>query len=269
MQSETLFEELENEVVKATDLKKTFTLSVKQRKIEKTTEKRKIAVNGLSFSANRGEIYGLLGPNGAGKTTTLRMISTLVKPDGGDAFVCGHSVVKESEKVRDKIGFMTSELKLEGFFTPSYLFDFFGAMHGVEKAVLQERKKTLFERFGIDKFAEVRVKDLSTGMLQKVSLVISIVHDPEVVIFDEPTNGLDVLTAKVVTDFLFELKQMKKSILLSTHIFSLVEKLCDRVGIVIDGKMAAEGELQAVCDGKSLEEKFFSIYREVKGEENL
>ncbi|MDE6411428.1 MAG: ABC transporter ATP-binding protein [Clostridia bacterium] len=264
-ETETPFEELSDEVVRAAGLKKTFQLSRKQRKIERTDETKKVAVDGLSFSARRGEIYGLLGPNGAGKTTTLRMISTLIKPDAGDAFVCGHSIVKEPEKVRDKIGFMTSELKLEGFFTPNYLFDFFGAMHGVEKSVLEARKKTLFERFEIDKFAEVRVKDLSTGMKQKVSLVVSIVHDPEVVIFDEPTNGLDILTAKVVTDFLLELKAMNKSILLSTHIFSLVEKLCDRVGIILDGKMTVEGTLKEVCGEGTLEDKFFSVYLESKG----
>ncbi len=256
----------DGEVVRAEGLKKTFTLSKKQRRIEKTADSRKVAVNGLSFTARKGEIYGLLGPNGAGKTTTLRMLSTLIKPDAGDAFVCGHSIVKEPEKVRDKIGFMTGELKLEGFFTPDYLFDFFGAMHGVEKSVLAERKRTLFARFGIDKFSEVRVKDLSTGMLQKVSLVVSIVHDPEVVIFDEPTNGLDVLTAKVVTDFLSELKSMGKSILLSTHIFSLVEKLCDRVGVIIDGRAVADGTLGEIENGLSLEERFFEIYRSVKGE---
>lgn len=256
----------ENAIVRAEGLRKTFTLSQKQQKLEKTAEKRKVAVDGLSFSAYRGEIYGLLGPNGAGKTTTLRILSTLIRPDAGDAFVDGCSVLREGEKVRDKIGFMTSELKLEGFFTPSYLFDFFGAMHGVDKTALAARKQELFARFGIDRFAEVKVSDLSTGMLQKVSLVVSIVHDPEVVIFDEPTNGLDVLTAKVVTDFLIELKNMGKSILLSTHIFSLVEKLCDRVGVIIDGRMAAEGTLQELCDGISLEDKFFEIYRSIKGE---
>ena len=265
MENENPFEEFGDEVVRAVALKKTFSLSRKQRKIEKTNETKKVAVDGLSFSARKGEIYGLLGPNGAGKTTTLRMISTLIRPDAGDAFVCGHSIVKEPQKVRDKIGFMTGELKLEGFFTPDYLFDFFGEMHGMDKAILAARKKTLFERFGIDKFAGVRVKDLSTGMKQKVSLVVSIVHDPEVVIFDEPTNGLDILTAKVVTDFLLELKAMNKSILLSTHVFSLVEKLCDRVGIIIDGKMALEGTLESVCGEKTLEDKFFALYREVKG----
>ncbi len=256
---------VKEEIVRATDLKKTFTLSRKQQKIERTGETRRVAVNGLSFSAYRGEIYGLLGPNGAGKTTTLRMLATLIKPDGGDAVINGYSVLKEPRKVRDSIGFMTSELKLEGFFTPDYLFDFFGAMHGVEKDVLSARKRMLFSKFGIDKFAEVSVKDLSTGMLQKVSLVISIVHDPAVVIFDEPTNGLDVLTAKVVTDFLAELKAMGKSILLSTHIFSLVEKLCDRVGIIFDGKMAAEGPLEEIAKG-DLEKSFFELYRGVKGD---
>lgn len=256
----------ENAIVRAEGLRKTFTLSQKQQKLEKTAEKRKVAVDGLSFSAYRGEIYGLLGPNGAGKTTTLRILSTLIRPDEGDAFVGGCSVLHEGEKVRDKIGFMTSELKLEGFFTPSYLFDFFGAMHGVGKDALAARKQELFSRFGIDRFAEVKVSDLSTGMLQKVSLVVAIVHDPEVVIFDEPTNGLDVLTAKVVTDFLIELKNMGKSILLSTHIFSLVEKLCDRVGVIIDGRMAAEGTLEELCGGCSLEDKFFEIYRSIKGE---
>lgn len=255
------------EIVRVENLRKTFKLSRKQRKIEKTEALSKTAVNGLSFTANRGEVYGLLGPNGAGKTTTLRILSTLIKPDAGDAFVCGNSVVKNPQKVRDKIGFMTGELKLEGFFTPDYLFDFFGGMHGVEKDALAKRKAELFSRFGIDRFAEVKIKDLSTGMKQKVSLVISIVHDPEVVIFDEPTNGLDVITAKVVTDFLAELKSMGKSVILSTHIFSLVEKLCDRVGIIIDGRAVANGTLEEVCAGATLEEKFFEIYRAIKGEE--
>lgn len=254
------------EIVRVEGLRKTFTLTRKQRKIERTNATCKTAVDGLSFVANRGEIYGLLGPNGAGKTTTLRMLSTLIKPDAGDAYVCGYSIRKDTGKVRDKIGFMTGELKLEGFFTPDYLFDFFGAMHGVEKETLQTRKKELFARFGIDRFAQVPVKDLSTGMKQKVSLVVAIVHDPEVIIFDEPTNGLDVLTAKVVTDFLCELKTMGKSIILSTHIFSLVEKVCDRVGIIIDGRTVADGTLKEVCADLTLEERFFRIYREVKGE---
>ena len=208
-----------------------------------------------------------MGPNGAGKTTTLRMLSTLIRPDSGDATLDGCSVVEDPEKVRAKIGFLTSELKLEDFFTPNYLFDFFSRLHGVDESTMAERKERMFKRFGIDKFAEVKVANLSTGMKQKLSLVISLVHDPEIIIFDEPTNGLDVLTARTVTDYLQELRTEGKTIILSTHIFSLVERLCDRVGIIIDGRMIACGTLDEVCNGLSLEDRFFEIYKEQKGGE--
>ena len=255
------------EILRVEGLSKTFTLSKKQQKIEGTTERHKVAVDNLSFIANSGEIFGLLGPNGAGKTTTLRMLSTLIKPDSGDAILDGCSVVSDPEGVRSKIGFLTSELKLEDFFTPNYLFDFFSRLHQVPEDVVQGRKRSMFERFGIDKFAEVKVANLSTGMKQKLSLVISLVHNPEVIIFDEPTNGLDVLTARTVTDYLEELRNEGKTIILSTHIFSLVERLCDRVGIIIDGHLTHCGTLAEVCDGMTLEDRFFEIFKEVKGGE--
>lgn len=253
------------EILKVQGLKKTFKLSAKQQKIEKTNEKTKVAVDDLSFTAYKGEVFGLLGPNGAGKTTTLRMLATLIKPDEGDAVLDGASVVKNPEEVRSKIGFLTSELKLEEFFTPNFLFDFFADLHGVSAEEKNTRRQELFERFGIDKFAEVKVGNLSTGMKQKASLVISLVHDPDIIIFDEPTNGLDVLTAKVVTDFLVDLKKQGKTIIVSTHIFSLIEKICDRVGIIVEGKMAACDTLSAITGDKTLEERFFEIYEEKVG----
>ena len=250
------------ELIKVENLSKTFKLSAKQQKIEKTDEKVRRAVDGLSFSAYEGEIFGLLGPNGAGKTTTLRLLATLIKPDSGDAEIDGFSIAGEPEGVRSKIGFLTSELKLEEFFTPNYLFDFFSSLHGVDPDVAAKRKQELFAKFGIDRFAEVKVSDLSTGMKQKASLAISLVHDPDIIIFDEPTNGLDVITARTVTDFLQELKKDGKTVIVSTHIFSLIEKLCDRVGIIIDGKMALCDTLENVCDGKALEDRFFDIFAE-------
>ena len=249
-----------NEILQVRGLRKTFRLSAKQQKIERTKEKVKVAVDDLSFTAQRGEIFGLLGPNGAGKTTTLRLLATLIKPDAGDALVDGASIVTEPERVRERIGFLTSELKLEDFFTPNYLYDFFSDLHQVPDEVRKARKQALFSRFGIDQFAEVKVADLSTGMKQKTSLAVSVAHDPSVVIFDEPTNGLDVLTAKTVTDFLLELRAQGKTVLLSTHIFSLVEKVCDRVGVVIDGRMAACGTLAEVAGERSLEDAFFDLY---------
>ena len=254
------------EILKAENLRKTFRLSRKQQKLELTAEPIKVAVDNLSFSAYEGEIFGLLGPNGAGKTTTLRMLATLIKPDRGYALNDGHSIVSEEEKVRKSIGFLTSELKLEDFFTPNYLFDFFSELYGVEKSAAEQRKRMLFAKFGIDRFAEVKLANLSTGMKQKVSLVISIVHDPAFIIFDEPTNGLDVLTAKVVTDFLLELKAEGKTIILSTHIFSLVEKLCDRVGVIINGKLVALDTLANLTAEKNLEDKFFDLYKQTVGD---
>lgn len=251
-------------ILEVKGLKKTFKLSKKQQEIQKTKEKVKVAVDGLDFEAYEGEIFGLLGPNGAGKTTTLRMLSTLIKPDCGDAVLDGASIVSNPEVVREKIGFLTSELKLEEFFTPNYLFDFFSDLHGVAPEVREARKKAMFERFGIDEFAEVKVANMSTGMKQKTSLVISLVHNPDIIIFDEPTNGLDVLTARVVTDFLQELKAEGKTIILSTHIFSLVEKLCDRVGIVMDGKMVLCDTLENLTADCSLEDKFFQICEEME-----
>ena len=255
------------EILKVESISKTFKLSSKQQKVEKSNSKTKTAVDNLSFSAYEGEIFGLLGPNGAGKTTTLRMLATLIKPDSGDAFIDGSSIVKNPDEVRGKIGFLTSELKLEDFFTPDFLFDFFSDLHKVPDEVRIQRKEELFSKFGIDKFSQVKVANLSTGMKQKVSLAVSIVHDPNIIIFDEPTNGLDVITAKVVTDFLEELKQRGKTVIVSTHIFSLIEKICDRVGIIIDGKMIVCDDRKAITSEKNLEDVFFDIYRERKGDE--
>ena len=172
------------------NLKKTFKLSKKQQKIERTDTKLKVAVNDLSFTAYPGEIFGLLGPNGAGKTTCLRAISTLIKPDFGDIFVGETSVVTDPESVRGKIGFLTSELKLEDHFTPNYLYIYFSRLHGIEDEVIEERKDAFFERFGIAEFREVKVGDLSTGMKQKVSIAISLVHNPDYIII--PGGGYSI-----------------------------------------------------------------------------
>ena len=252
-------------ILKVEGLCKQFKLSRKQQKLNKTTDPYKQAVKNVSFCAYKGEIFGLLGPNGAGKTTTMRILATLIRPDKGNAWIGGASVLTEENAARSQLGFLTGDLKLEQFFTPDYLFDFFSDLHGVDPQTRAQRKKALFSRFGITDFAQTKVAELSQGMRQKVSLVVSLVHDPEVIIFDEPTNGLDVITAKVVTDFLLELKAQGKTILISTHIFSLIEKLCDRVAVLIDGQMVACDRLEVVCNGKTLEDRFFDLYSSMKG----
>jgi len=257
-----------SETIIVKNITKSFKLSKKQMKIDQTDNPLKVAVSDLSFSTYEGEIFGLLGPNGAGKTTTLRCIATLIKPDSGEITVNGIDVSSAVE-IKKRIAFLTNELKLEEQFTPNYLFDYFSLLHQISPEETQKRKAALFEKFGVTKFAEVKIGDLSSGMKQKVSIVISLVHDPNIIIFDEPTNGLDVLTAKTVTDYLFEQRNAGKTIIISTHIMNLVEKICDRVGIIINGKMLVCDTVKNVLNnypGKDIEEIFFNIYNEVNHE---
>ena len=251
-------------VVNVKDLKKEFKISKRQRKIQQC--RTNIALNGLSFEVNKGEIYALLGTNGAGKTTTLRILSTLLKPDDGKCYIDGVNVSEEPDKIRSKIGFLTSELKLDGFFTPNYLYDFFSDLYGVKSELRIVRKKELFNTLGIDKFAEVKVSNLSTGMKQRVAIAISLVHDPDIIIYDEPTNGLDIVSSKMVIDYLKELKTNGKTIIISTHIFEVVEKVADRVGIVINGKLEYEDSISRIKKEKSLEDVFSEVYYSKEGE---
>lgn len=249
------------------NITKTFKISEKQRKALGTNEKTKTAIRGLTFTASKGEIFGLLGPNGAGKTTAMRVISTLIKPDSGDVKLDGVSVAKEPEKVRADLAFLTMDLKLDEKSTANEMFDFFGSLHHIAPDKLEKRKTELFSHFGVDSFADTPIRKLSQGMKQKVSLAVSVVHDPQFVIFDEPTNGLDVLAVRDVREFIMKMKDEGKCVIISTHIFDLVEKLCDRVGMIIDGKIAVCGELNEIMNGRPLEDVFYDIYSELHKEE--
>jgi len=255
-------------VIEIRNLTKIYTLNKKQMKENKTQNPQKVAVDNLSISVNAGEIYGILGSNGAGKTTTLRCLSTLIKPTDGKIYVNGYEVQEEAEEVRKNIGFLTSDIKLDPQFSADYLFDFFGNIHKVPKEELKKRKEELFQYFEIKDFAHKKIKELSTGMKQKAAIAVSLVHDPDIIVFDEPTNGLDIITARNVTDYLQKLKEEGKLILISTHIMSEAEKICDRIGIVIGGKKIAEGTLEELLletNTKNLEDAFFEYYRIEEG----
>lgn len=249
---------------------KTFHLSKKQQLLNHTKNSLKIAVNDLSFVAHPHEIFGLLGPNGAGKTTTLRLIATLLKPDKGEILVDGIGSNNAIELKRH-LGFLTNELKLEEQMTPNYAFGYYARFFDIDVNTMESRRKELFDYFGINEFSECKIGELSTGMKQKVSIVVSLVNDPAVIVFDEPTNGLDIITARLVTDYLKQLREKGKTIVISTHITSLVEKLCDRVGIIINGKMALCDSLKNVMALKpdsDLEDIFFDIYNKEVGDDN-
>lgn len=257
-------------MIEIQNLTKIYKLNKKQMQENKTKNPLKTAVDDISLTADYGEIYGLLGPNGAGKTTTLRCLATLIKPTKGMIYVGGHEVQKEAEEVRKSIGFLTTDIKLDPQFTTDYLFGFFGRMHKVPNDQLMARKEELFEYFKIKDFAHKPIKELSTGMKQKAAIAVSLVHNPSIIVFDEPTNGLDVVTARSVTDYLKKLRDEGKLVIVSTHIMSEAEKLCDRIGIVIDGKKVAEGTLDALLKATgmdNLEDAFFEFYKTQKGEE--
>ena len=256
-------------MIEIKNLTKVYKLSKKQMKESKTKDSNKIAVDNLSLKATPGKIYGLLGPNGAGKTTTLRCIATIIKPTSGKVYVNGYEVQEDSNKVREQIGFLTGDIKLDPHFTPDYMFEFFGSIHNITADVLKDRKEHLFNRFDIKDFAHKKIKELSTGMAQRAAIAVSLVHDPDIVIFDEPTNGLDILTARVVTDYLRELASIGKLVIISTHIMSEVEKLCDQIGVIIDGKMIMEGTLKEILEhtgASDLEDAFFDLYTAQGGE---
>lgn len=257
-------------MIKVNNLTKIYKLSKKQMKKEKTTKVTKVAVDKVSFEVNQGEIFGIVGTNGAGKTTTLRCMATLLQPTEGNIIVDGCDTVKDSEEVREKIGFLTNEIKLDDQFSVDYMFNFFGKLHKVPDDKLNERKLELFAYFGIDQFKDKKVGELSTGMKQKAAIAVCLVHNPEIIIFDEPTSGLDILTARLVIDYLRKQKELGKTIIVSTHIMSEVERLCDRVAVIIDGIKVCENTIPEIyreyeCD--NLEDAFFKMYKNAHKED--
>ncbi len=220
------------------------------------------AVNGVSFTCKPGQIYGLLGANGAGKTTALRMLATILEPTDGTAIICGHDVIDEPEKVRANVGFLSTATALYPRLTAQELVEYFGHLNGLDEATLKKRIDEIFNRLDMNGFRDRRCDKLSTGMKQKTSIARTLVHDPPVMIFDEPTLGLDIMTARNITAFIRECRDRGKTVIFSTHIMSEVEKLCDVIGIIHGGKLLAEGTLAGLRQKhgeNDLEEIFVKI----------
>lgn len=259
-------------MIKVSGLKKTFRLSKKQMMENGNKEKFKVAVKGIDFEVFDNEIFGLLGPNGAGKTTTMRCLATLISPTEGSINVNGFDGEKEGASVRRQLAFLTSELKLDTHFTPDYTTRFFGRLHGLTEEAIEARMNHLFETFDVTPFRHTKIGDLSTGMKQKLSIVVSLIHDPQVIIFDEPTNGLDIITARTVTEYLKQLKTQGKTVIISTHMMHVAERLCDRIAIIMNGEIKAIGTLEEIYQmtGKStLDDAFFRLYDLAGGEKNV
>jgi sodium transport system ATP-binding protein len=220
------------------------------------------AVENVSFTCQPGSIYGLLGANGAGKTTTLRMLATILEPSDGTAVVYGHDVIDHPEKVRASIGFLSTATALYPRLTAQELVEYFGRLNGLDEATLKRRIDELFQRLDMNSFRDRRCDKLSTGMKQKTSIARTLVHDPPVMIFDEPTLGLDIMAARTIVDFIRECRNAGKTVILSTHIMSEVQKLCDVIGIIHSGTLLAEGtpaQLREKYQEQDLEEIFVKI----------
>ena len=219
----------------------------------------------VSFRVEPGTIYGLLGANGAGKTTTLRMLGTLLRPTSGSAKVAGFDVVGEPDKVRAQIGFLAASTALYARLTAREMIAYFGRLNGMDERSLRARIGALSEELDMGEFLDRRCEKLSTGMKQKTSIARTLVHDPQVMIFDEPTLGLDVMTARSIVQFVRECRGRGKTVIYSTHVMSEAEKLCDTIGIIHGGRLRAEGtlnELLARTGQADLEECFVKIVTE-------
>ncbi len=219
------------------------------------------AVIDVSFECPAGQIFGLLGPNGAGKTTMLRMLATILTPTEGTATIAGFDVRSQPREVRERIGFLATETGLYDRFTARETLRFFGRINNLSLEEIRRRSDEIFATLDMTALADRRVGTFSTGEKQKLSLARSILHDPPVLILDEPTFGLDVMAARTVVETIGLFREQGRTILLSTHIMRVAEKLCDRIGILYCGRLHALGTLEELTDrfgGDDLEEVFFS-----------
>jgi sodium transport system ATP-binding protein len=220
------------------------------------------AVDHVSFEVRAGEIFGLLGPNGAGKTTTLRMLATVMKPSEGTAELNGHDILKEPEEVRRSIGFLSADMGLYHRLSAREVLTFFGELNGMRGAALKERIAEIFALLSIGGFGDTKIDSLSTGMRQRVAIARTLVHDPPILILDEPASGLDVPTAQVIEEFILKARGSGKAVVLSTHVMEEAEYLCDRMAVVHEGRVKIVGtmeDLRAATGKQRLREIFLDL----------
>jgi sodium transport system ATP-binding protein len=246
-------------------ISKSFKLSKEQKKEHGRHVKTVDAVSEVSFTCQPGRVFSLLGPNGAGKTTALRMIATMLKPTSGTIKVAGYDTVKEAQQVRKRIGFLTGSTGLYARLTPNELVKYYADLSGMNGSLFKERRDKIFAALDIEDFADKRIGKLSSGMKQKVSIARTIIHDPQVVVFDEPTVGLDVITSRSIIQLVKSMKEEKKTVIFSTHIMGEVSLLSDDLAIIHKGKLLFCDTFQTFLDqtkSKSVEDEFVRIVGE-------
>ena len=233
--------------------------AVKVDRLEKTLGKNRVLL-GISLEAGSGEIFGLLGPNGAGKTTTLRIICTLLSPDSGSVKVLGFDTGTDPQEVRKRVGVVTADIGVYPRLTARENIAYFARLSGVPDADLKRRVDAVIERLDVGSFADQRAESLSSGQKQKLAIARAIVHDPQVLMFDEPTSNLDVLASREVREFMVESKGHGKCVIFSTHVMHDAERLCDRLAILHQGQVVASGSTAEVRGARrDLEDAFLEL----------
>jgi sodium transport system ATP-binding protein len=233
--------------------------AVAVERLEKTLGANSV-LRGISLEAQAGEIFGLLGPNGAGKTTTLRIICTLLSPDAGTVEVLGFSTRNAPAEVRKRIGVVTADIGVYPRLSARENIEYFARLCGLSGADLDRKVDGVVERLDMGSFAKQRAESLSSGQRQKVAIARAIVHDPQVLMFDEPTSNLDVLASKEVREFMVEVKGRGKCVIFSTHVMHDAERLCDRITIIHQGRVVASGPTADVRGGhRDLEDAFLAL----------
>jgi sodium transport system ATP-binding protein len=255
-------------MIRVAELRKQFKVTRRMRKElgASAPEGNHIAaVDGVSFECKPGRVFGLIGPNGAGKTTALRMVATMLKPSSGSITVAGFDTVREAQEVRSNIGFMTGNTGLYDRLTATEMVRYHADLHSMNEEDFEERKEYLFGTLGMDGFADRRIARLSTGMRQKVAIARTIIHDPPVIVFDEPTAGLDVMTSRAIVELVRTSRDEGKTVLLSTHVMGEVKLLCDDIAIIHKGRLYFNGtkeEFESQMTQETYEDEFIHLVGE-------
>jgi len=226
------------------------------------------AVDGVSFHVRRGEIYGLLGPNGAGKTTTLRMLAGLMQPSSGDVYIDGVAGSSDPLALKERTGFLTANTGLYARLSPRETLEYFGQLRGIQQPELKRQVDSLIELLALKEFADRRCEGMSTGEKQRVQIARTLIGNPPVLILDEPTNGLDVLTNRLILNFVRQAGRDGRTIILSTHHLDEVENICNRFGMLHKGRLLAEGtlaQLRVLSGQERLSDIFLALVEKVEG----
>lgn len=239
--------------------------SLKKKKRFLTKKEEFLAVNNISFSANKGEIIGILGPNGAGKTTLLRMLGGILTPTSGSIKIAGYDYSDDKNIAKKEIGYLSGNTKLYNRLSPRELLETFASLYGMEKNEIEKSIEEIIDVMDMGSFIDNRIENLSTGQNQRTSIARCLVHSPQVYIFDEPTLGLDVISSKSIIDFMKNERNRGKTVIYSTHYMEEAETLCDKIYMIHKGEFIESGsceELKTKYNTNSLRDIFITLASE-------